>query len=83
MLTRIDPSRGESVNDILLDTGYSQTLVRQKLVPVTMVMDQRAPICSAHSDMVRYPMADVQVRVGDVEFTIKAGVSGRQSTSVL
>jgi hypothetical protein len=58
-------------------------LVRQELVPEDMLTNQQVSIYCAHGNMLEYPVADVQIRICDMEFTVKAGVSDRLSRSVL
>ena len=74
---------GITIGDILLDTGCSQTLVRQELIPNGKVMSGQSSIRCAHGDVIKYPMAYVRIRVGAMEFTVNAGVSNRLPTSVL
>ena len=38
-------------------------------------MSGQTSIRCAHGDIIKYPMAYVQIRVGAMEFTVKAGVS--------
>ena len=68
----------------MLNTGCFQTLVRQlELVTEDKLTSRRASICCAHGGILQYPIADVQIRMGDMEFTVKAGVSDRLPRSVL
>jgi predicted aspartyl protease len=71
------------VEDMLLDTGCSQMLVRQELVPEDKLTNRQVSIRCAHGDILEYPVADVQIRMCDKEFTVKAGVSDRLPRSVL
>ena len=51
---------GHAVDNILLDTGCSRTLVHKKLVPEEKVQDAEAvAILCAHGDTVLYPLAKI------------------------
>ena len=65
---------GITIGDILLDTGCSQTLVRQELMPNDKVMSGQTSIQCAHGDVIKYPVAYVQIKVGAMEFTVKEGI---------
>ena len=71
------------MEDLLLDTGCSQTLVRQEVVPDEKLTNRQVSIHCAHGDILEYPVADVRIRICDKEFTVKAGVSDRLPRSVL
>ena len=68
---------GKIVEDMLLDTGCSQTLVRQEVVPDENLTNRQVSIRCAYGDILEYPVADVRIRICDKEFTVKAGVSNR------
>ena len=65
---------GNIVED-MLNTGCSQTLVRQlELVTEDKLTSRRASICCAHGGILQYPIADVQIRMGDMEFILSRQV---------
>ena len=75
---------GRKVSDILLDTGCSQTLVRQELVPESKLKDGEAvAIRCAHGDTVLYPIAEVTMEVEGKPIKIEAAVSDTLPMSVL
>ena len=74
---------GQAADDILLDTGCSKTLVRRDLVPTGKVLQEPVPIRCAHGDTVMYPLANVELQLGGVVFTVEAAVSDRLPMSVL
>ena len=66
---------GREVNDIVLDTGYSKTIVHHNLVPQKkMVLD---------GDNVLYPLANVDLVVDGVPLTVEAAVSKSLPVSML
>ena len=71
------------VSDILLDTGATRTLVREDLVQPEQRVEGKVTIRCAHGDAVTYPLAAVQIGVGEQEFAVLAGVSRTLPTSVL
>ena len=66
---------GSPVEQILLDTGCSRTLVQQKLVPACKLIGESIAIHCAHGNTVLYPLANVQVTVGDKILDVEAAVS--------
>ena len=55
---------GKKVEDILLDTGCSRTMVHQKLVAKENIQDADVvAIQCAHGDTVLYPLANVSLVV--------------------
>ena len=75
---------GKSVSDILLDTGCSQTLVHQELVPEYKLKEGEAvAICCAHGDTVLYPLAEVTMEIEGKPIEIEAAVSDTLPMSVL
>ena len=63
---------GQAVEDVLLDTGCSRTLVRRDLVPESKRLDGSVAIRCAHGDTVEYPLATVDISIGDQKFTVEA-----------
>ena len=83
-LTKPGIVEGKIVNDILLNTGCSRTLIHQKLVPECKVLqDEAVAIRCAHSDTVLYPLAQVQLEVDGQSLNITAAVAERLPVSVL
>ena len=74
---------GQAVEDVLLDTGCSRTLVRRDLVPENKRLDGSVAIRCAHGDTVEYPLATVDISIGDQKFTVEAGVADALPASVL
>ena len=55
---------GHSVNDIVLDTGFSRTLVRSDLVrEKSSSLKKTVGVQCAHGDVVKYPVATVEISV--------------------
>jgi len=55
---------GQFVDDIVLDTGYSRTLVRSDLVRENRLnMEKPVMVQCAHGDAVEYPVARIEIRV--------------------
>ena len=71
------------MEDVLLDTGCSRTLVRRDLVPESKRLDGSVAIRCAHGDTVEYPLATVDISVGNEKFSIEAGVADALPASVL
>ena len=63
------------LEDIFLDTGCTRTLVHQDLIPRDMETRGEVIICCAHGDEVSYPVAEVEITVGDRIMQVEAGVS--------
>ena len=83
-LTREGSVEGKPVDKILLDTGCSRTLVHQKLVPRSKLLEGEAvAICCAHGDTVLYPVALLQVVVGTRTMKVRAAVSETLPVDVL
>ena len=69
---------------MLLDTGSARTLVRRELVPDGKVLvGQEVAVRCAHGESVRYPLADIDVRVGGRRFTVRVGVSDKLPVPLL
>ena len=75
---------GKAVDDILLDTGCSRTLVHRSLVPKEKLLEGEAvAIRCAHGDTVLYPLAQVEVEIEGQSFEIQAAVADRLPMAVL
>ena len=75
---------GKYVQDILLDTGCSKTLVHQKLVPEGKVLPgETTTMHCVHGDKVLYPVASLSLEVEGVPVAIKAAVAKNLPVSVL
>ena len=81
MRPRIETKRagtveGKPVDNLLLDTGCTRTLIRRELVSDEKMLEGRAvPIRCAHGDTVLYPLAMVSITVGGKELEVEAAVS--------
>ena len=83
-LKRSGAVEGTAVDNILLDTGCSRTLVRQELVPRSKMLEGEAvAIYCAHGDTVLYPLALVQMVVDGRNMEVKAAVSKNLPMDVL
>ena len=75
---------GQFVEDIVLDTGCSRTLVRGNLVSKeNLILGRVITVQCAHGDVVIYPVASVKIEIQGNTFTVEAGVSDRLPQSVL
>ena len=75
---------GNSVNDVVLDTGCSRTLVQRKLVPEEkLLLDQVVAIRCAHGDTVLYPLAQIKVELDGRTLDVEAAVSDTLPVSML
>ena len=70
------------VQDILLDTGASTTLVRKDLIPEEMIGGEISIRC-AHGDVVFYPLAEIEVEVGGRQLVVQAAVADKLPVSML
>ena len=69
---------GQFVEDIVLDTGCSRTLVRGNLVRRENLIPGRViTVQCAHGDIVMYPVASVEMETQGNTFTVEAGVSDK------
>ena len=83
-LTRKGSVEGRAVDNILLDTGCSRTLVHQEWVPRDRMLDREAvAIHCAHGDTVLYLVALLQVVVGTRTMEVRAAVSETLPVDVL
>ena len=75
---------GQLVNDIVLDTGYSRTLVRSDLLrEKDFSQEETVTVQCAHGDVVTYPLARVELEVEGRSLTVEAAVSDTLPQSVL
>ncbi len=75
---------GRAVDDIILDTGCSQTLVQSDLLPDDKLLGGEAvTIRCAHGDTVLYPLAKVTLEVDGFPLLVEAAVSETLPVSVL
>uniref|UniRef100_A0A1X7T3K8 Integrase catalytic domain-containing protein n=1 Tax=Amphimedon queenslandica TaxID=400682 RepID=A0A1X7T3K8_AMPQE len=75
---------GREVQDILIDTGCSRTMVHEDNVPPEKILQGEATaIRCAHGDTVLYPLACVDISVGGKHLEVEAAVSNTLPTAVL
>ena len=75
---------GIQVDQIVLDTGCSRTMVRQDLVPESKIIEEDAvTIRCAHDDTVLYPIAQLQLEVDGIPVCVEAAVSKSLPVPVL
>ena len=75
---------GKAVEDIMLDTGCSRTMVRGDLVPGERLLEGRcAVVRCAHGDTVVYPMAQICLEVDGHKINTAAAVSNTLPMAVL
>ena len=75
---------GQFVDDIVLDTGCSRTLVRSDLVGKERLSSEKSvTVQCTHGDAVEYPVATVKIRVQGRRVTVEAAVSDKLPHSVL
>ena len=61
--------------EIWLDTGSAQTLVRRDLVlEARLLVERTAVVRCGHRVSVRYPLAELEITVGEKTMTVRAGV---------
>ena len=73
---RSEQVEGIQVNQIVLDTGCSRTMVRRDLVPGHKLIEGDAvTIWCAHGDTVLYPVAQLELQVNGVPVCVEAAVS--------
>ena len=82
---RSENVNGMPVEDILLDTGATRTLVREDLAPTRSRVDGKVTMRCAHGDSVTYPLAEthISLRVAGRELTLTAAVSKTLPAAVL
>ena len=72
------------IDDILLDTGCSRTVVRRELVkPNKLIQGKFVEIQCAHGDTISYPVALVDLLIKGRKITVEAAVSDTLPQSVL
>ena len=71
------------MSDIMLDTGSNRTLIRRDLVPAQKLVEGEIPIRCAHSDIITYPIAVVEIEIGGRHYAVEAGVVDGLPVSVL
>ena len=75
---------GICVDQIVLDTGCSRTMVRQDLVPGHKLIEGDAvTIRCAHGDTILYPVAQLELQVDGIPVCVKAAVSESLPVQVL
>ena len=75
---------GKPVNDILLDTGCSRTLIHKQHVPKEKMLEGEAvAIQCAHGDTVLYPLAQVKIKIDGKSFEVQAAVADRLPLAML
>ena len=75
---------GREVQDILLDTGCTRTMVHANLVPPGKILEgDTVTIMCAHGDIVLYPLAKVDMEMDGLQVNVEAAVSGRLPVAVL
>ena len=65
---------GNKVQDIVLDTGCSRTMIRSDLVPTTKLLDNAVMVQCAYGDTVAYPLAVVELTVDGLSLTVEAAL---------
>ena len=72
------------VDQIVLDTGCSHTMVRHNLVPGHKLIEgDVVTIRCAHGDTVLYPLAQLELQVDEVPVCVEAAVSELLPVQVL
>ena len=75
---------GTRVEDAVLDTGCTQTMVRRELVPESQRIEgEAAAVTCAHGDTVLYPMAEVEMELEGVKLQVTAALSDTLPVSIL
>ena len=75
---------GQFVNDIVLDTGFSRTLVRSDLVgKENCKPGEKVTVQCAHGDIVTYPISSVELEVQRRVLSVETAVSDQLPLSVL
>ena len=83
-VTRTGKIEGKTVDDILLDTGCSRTLIHKDHVPDEKLLEGEAiAIQCAHGDTVLYPMAELEVEIEGHLCQVQAAVADRLPYSML
>ena len=74
---------GEPVDDIILDTGSTRTLVHHKLLPPNKRAKGVVTMRCAHGPEVTYPLTEVGINFGGEIIRVEAGISRTLPVSVL
>ena len=72
------------VQDIILDTGCSQTMERQNLVRTSKILEGEAVTTRcAHGDTVLYPLSEEELELAGKKMKVKAAISENLPAPVL
>jgi predicted aspartyl protease len=82
-LTRSGSVEGQAVSNILIDTGCSQSIVREELVPQERLLGEAVTIRCAHGDVVLYPLAMVEIQIDNRTMELQVAVSDTLPVDVL
>ena len=82
-LTRSGSVEGQAVSNILIDTGCSQSIVREELVPQERLLGEAVTIRCAHGDVVLYPLAMVEIQMDNRTMELQVAVSDTLPVDVL
>ena len=83
-VTQAGRIEGKFVHNLLLNTGCSRTLVHRDHVPQDkMLPGEAVAIQFAHGDTVLYPLAQLEVEIGDQSFDVTAAVADRLPLAML
>ena len=74
---------GNKVQDIVLDTGCSRTMIRSGLIPTTKLLDDAVMVQCAYGDTAAYHLAVVELTVDGLPLTVKATLSDTLPTVVV
>ena len=72
-----------AVEQVLLDTGYGQTLVQKDFIPKGGIMEETVELKCVHEDMNKYPVALIELEVSGKKLQIRAGVSDHLPVAVM
>ena len=81
-ITRSGTIEGKTVEDIVLETGCAQTMVRRDLIRQKTEVG-RVRIRCAHGDTREYPLSSVEIGFGEAKFQVEAAVSSSLPEPVL
>ena len=83
-LRRAGTMNGHRVDDIMLDTGCSKTMVHRHLVSKGELVEGKSSVVRcAHGDSMVYPMANVCIEIDGHKFRTEATVSDNLPVDVL
>ena len=80
-ITRCGEVEGTPVTDITVDTGSARTIINSNLVSDSTTISRE--IRCARGDVLVYPLAQVEIRIGEKCFMVEAAVSKTLPMSVL